>query len=165
MKYDEQILLKGAAALITPQENWLYAMITLFVVLALLALYRRRELLRLKLRQGFIMCSCAVLAFYAAKQFTADNVRAGLFALLVELIVGFWTRPRRSRYIPRSERRKVIARFERSGRRYDSRRHHIDHIIPYAKGGSNRADNLRVLDGEKNLAKSDRSPWWDVFSR
>ena len=152
-------------ALITPAENIAYAMVTLFVALVVMALYRRRELVAQKLRQGFFMMTCAVLAFWISKQFTDDNVRAALIMVLVELVVGYWYRPRRSRYISRVERRKVIARFERSGQRYNSKRHHIDHVVPYSRGGSNRADNLRVLERERNLAKSDRAPWWDVFSR
>ena len=59
-----------------------------------------------------------------------------------------------------------VCKYERrTGQRYNPRKHHIDHVVPYSRGGGSRADNLRVLDSEKNLAKSDRAPWWDVFSR
>lgn len=138
----------------------------IFVLMLLLSAYRRREAIGRKLRHLFLMVAAFVLAILVASQFTQDRPKIILIALLAELVVGVRMRPPdRSRYISRTERRKVIARFERSGKRYDPKRHHIDHVIPHSRGGSNRADNLRVLESEKNLAKSARAPWWDVFSR
>lgn len=143
----------------------LYGFVALVAGFVLLALYRRREAIAQKLRSGFFAIGGFLAVILIGRQYTTDGTKIMLAALLVEVLVLVYTRPRRSRYIPRSEKRKAIARYERSGRRYDPRKHHIDHIIPHARGGGNKADNLRVLESERNLAKSDRSPWWDFFGR
>ena len=73
--------------------------------------------------------------------------------------------PRKTRYIPRSVRDEV---FERdggrctfvgpNGKRCESRWNlHIDHIIPYAKGGRNSPDNLRLLCARHNRLEADRA--------
>lgn len=33
-------------------------------------------------------------------------------------------------------------------------RHHVDHIIPLAKGGMHHHNNLRIIDGVRNMAKN-----------
>ena len=35
-------------------------------------------------------------------------------------------------------------------------RHHVDHIIPIAKGGQHHPDNLQILTAEENLRKGSR---------
>ena len=61
--------------------------------------------------------------------------------------------PGRSRYIPRSERRKIKGHGG-----------HIDHIWPYWLGGSNTADNLRRISAKRNLRKGGKLPkLWDWF--
>jgi hypothetical protein len=144
----------------------LYFFAALVVGLVLLAIYRRREFVAAKLRSAFFALGGFALVILIARRYTTDGTKILLAALLAEVLIIFYTRPHRSRYIPRSEKRKAIERYERkTGQRYNPRRHHIDHVVPHARGGSNKADNLRVLDSERNLAKSDRSPWWDVFGR
>ena len=143
----------------------IYAIVGLLLVCALLAAYRRREAIAQYARWAFVSFGAYLLTIIVLRKFTNDNVKIVLAALLVELLIAARMKPRRSRYIARSEKRKVIERYERRGRRYDPKRHHIDHIVPYSRGGGSRADNLRVLDSEKNLAKSAKAPWWDVFSR
>lgn len=74
--------------------------------------------------------------------------------------------PARSRYVVRSERRKAIARWElKTGRKFNPRLYHVDHIVPFAKGGSSTADNLQVLERRKNLSKGAKSPRWDLLGR
>jgi 5-methylcytosine-specific restriction endonuclease McrA len=46
-----------------------------------------------------------------------------------------------------------------------SRNHHVDRLVPLAKGGSSTADNLQVMEWRKNLAKGSESPWWDLLGR
>jgi hypothetical protein len=64
---------------------------------------------------------------------------------------------RRSRSIPASVRRAVIAR-DLKGEEYDPNKHHLDHVWPFSKGGSHTADNLRVIARRKNLQKGARRP-------
>jgi len=87
---------------------------------------------------------------------------AGLFAAVITDRV----LPGRSRYIPRRERRKAIADHEaETGERFNRRIHELDHQIPFSKGGSNTADNLRVVRRRENRAKGARSSWWDILGR
>lgn len=67
------------------------------------------------------------------------------------------TRPKRSRYV-RSRVRKGVLDRDLKGERYDSRKHHIDHIWPHSRGGSNSKDNLRVISKAENLKKAARKP-------
>jgi len=69
-------------------------------------------------------------------------ILAGLISLLFLIVQ---QGKKRSRYIPRSIRRAVIAR-DLNGARFDSRKHHIDHIWPFSLGGSHTLENLRVID-------------------
>jgi 5-methylcytosine-specific restriction endonuclease McrA len=51
----------------------------------------------------------------------------------------------------------VIAR-DLKGEKYDSRKHHIDHVWPFSGGGSHTVDNLRVIERRKNLRKGAKRP-------
>jgi hypothetical protein len=63
----------------------------------------------------------------------------------------------RKRYIPRSVRRAVIAR-DLKGEKFDPRKHHMDHVWPFSKGGSHTVDNLRVIAKARNLKKGAKRP-------
>lgn len=62
-----------------------------------------------------------------------------------------------SRRIPKHIRDAVIARDLR-GKRFNGRKHHIDHIVPYSRDGECSVDNLRVVDKTTNLKKGNRLP-------
>jgi hypothetical protein len=66
--------------------------------------------------------------------------------------------PKRTRYIPARVRHAVLQRDLGHEQNYDSRRHAIDHRVPYSKGGENTVDNLRVLGRVENARKRDRMP-------
>src|ERR1039457_6110967 len=95
-----------------------------------------------------------------------------LYLLLTFCLSGVWARPRlchtvivflkwkrekRSRYIEKATKRAVIAR-DLKGEQYDSKTHHIDHVWPHSKGGSQTSDNLRVIPKKKNLQKGAKRP-------
>jgi hypothetical protein len=69
----------------------------------------------------------------------------------------FVPRPQRERRIPTSVRRAVIAR-DLKGQSFDPNVHHIDHIVPFSKGGDHSMENLRVLSRSRNLERGARMP-------
>lgn len=75
--------------------------------------------------------------------------------------------PRRDRRIPKATRRQVIARdLTSKGLKWDSSRHHIDHVVPYSRGGDHSPKNLRVMEKEKNLRKGGKMPgFWDFLRK
>jgi len=79
------------------------------------------------------------------------------FVLAIALAFYFVPRPNRSRVIPKHIRRAVIQR-DLKGAQFDSTIHHIDHIVPYSKGGDHSLANLRVIRKTENLQRGARSP-------
>jgi hypothetical protein len=129
-----------------------------------LGLYRRREGILYHLRRLII----TEVTYVAVAAFLIQTGSQPVVAILAGVVGGFVVDrlfiPRRSRYVRASERRKAIARHQaKSGERFDGRRHHLHHKVPFSKGGSNTADNLEVLQREKNLARGAKPPWWDVI--
>lgn len=70
----------------------------------------------------------------------------GVFAAAI----AFHLIPKRSRHIPVSVRRKVVARHLENGGTFDPKEHHIDHIMSFSRGGSHTVDNLRVVPKEES---------------
>jgi len=64
---------------------------------------------------------------------------------------------RRSRYISKATRRAVIER-DLKGEKFDPKKHHVDHVWPFSRGGSHTTDNLRVIEKKKNLRKGAKLP-------
>jgi 5-methylcytosine-specific restriction endonuclease McrA len=146
--------------------EWILFLVVLVVVFpVVLGIYRRREEIRHRLRR-VILVEIAYLTVFvlllATKQNPVVAIMAGLIcAMLVDRFI-----PTRTRYIPKTERRKAIARWElQTGCKFNARTHHVDHKVPFVRGGSNTADNLQVLERRKNLSKGAKSPWWDLLGR
>lgn len=125
--------------------EWIPNLIVLgLFYLALLSIRRRREAIRYTLRRLFFVG----LAYLGVIKYLSQQGSAPLEAILGGVIAGLVADAlvrKRSRYIPRRERRKAIARFEaNTGKRYNSKKHDLHHEIAFSKGGSNTADKLRV---------------------
>jgi hypothetical protein len=131
----------------------------------LLGVHRRREGIFHRLRRVLIVEACylgvAALVIQASGQ-PAEGILAGLVAgLIADRFIA-----KRSRHVRNSERRKAIRRFESStGTKYDRRRHDLHHDVAFSSGGSNTADNLRVLPRGENRRRGARAPWWDLLGR
>ena len=99
-----------------------------------------------------------VVAFFGLGVLGRSEMEAFLGGTLGAALVVIST-PKRRRYVPAKVRRQVIAQFEaESGEKYNSRKHHIDHIVPFSKGGSHTVVNLQVIPKRKNLKKGARLP-------
>lgn len=146
-----------------PNADWI-----IFIVGAIVCLYWLRALrlarqgARLSLRNlakaalvfFFLMMILATLRLRTHFQPPQEQVAAGIVAVIFFVR---WQGQKRSRYIPKATRRAVIKR-DLKGEKFDPQKHHVDHVWPFAKGGSHTADNLRVIDKKKNLQKGAKRP-------
>ena len=146
-----------------PNVDWVIFIVGFFVCLYWLrALRLAREGARLFLRNlasAVLMFCASMLILTAARlqthlQPSQEQVIAGIVALL---FFGRFQSRKRSRYIPKATRRAVIKR-DLKGEKFDPEKHHVDHVWPHSKGGSNTTDNLRVVEKKKNLQKGAKRP-------
>jgi hypothetical protein len=136
-----------------------------FVLLFAVGIRRRREGIRHKLRAILVLEIAYLSVAFVLVNVGVQPVAAILIGLLAAFALKGFLRPR-SRYIPARERRKAIARHElETGKKFNPRTHELDHVVPFSKGGSSTADNLRVTEKKSNRAKGAKSPWWDVLGR
>lgn len=84
------------------------------------------------------------------------TLQAFIIGVLVEALAMF-RYPKRARRIPKHVRRKVIER-DVGLENWDWQRFHIDHRVPFSRGGSHTVDNLRVISKTANLRKGGRRP-------
>jgi len=146
-----------------PDADWM-----IFIVGAVFCLYWLRALrlaragARLFLRNfaKAILVFCGVMMILTALrlqthlQLSQEQVAAGFVAFL---FLGRSQTKKRSRYIPKSTRRAVIER-DLKGEKFNPQKHHVDHVWPFARGGSHTTDNLRVIEKRKNLQKGVKRP-------
>jgi HNH endonuclease len=103
---------------------------------------------------------CIVLAVCSTPQlqvYLQPAQAKGISGFIAFLLFLHWQGQKRSRYIPKATKRAVIAR-DLKGEKYDSKKHHIDHVWPHSRGGSHTSDNLRVIPKKKNLQKGAKRP-------
>ncbi len=112
---------------------------------------------------GAALVGVVIYGLFAAIRPGNVELATGLAGAGVLCVLAFGRK--RSRHIPAHVRQAVIARDLR-GAKFDPRRHHLDHIQPFSRGGSHTEDNLRVVNRRKNLRKGARKPKpWDWFFR
>ena len=142
-----------------------FALVLPFLLVLAPGVWRRRESIRFRLRVVIVAEAAYLLVTLCLTQAGWSGPQAVVCGVFAGLVVGLLQRGR-TRYIPRSERRKAIARFEyKTGRKYNPRVHDLDHVVPFSRGGNSTADNLRVIERRTNRAKGSRSPWWDLLGR
>lgn len=124
----------------------------------ILPLWAAREGLAWGIKRGTVAILGAAVVDRIA---IAKGIQPGA-AFLGALVFGLMAAqlvPARRRYIPAHVKRKVIQEYEsRTGRKYNAREVEIDHIWPFARGGSHTADNLRAIEKTKNRRKGAKKP-------
>jgi len=103
---------------------------------------------------GVVMLGFSASSLHQHIQPKQEQIVSGFLALAM---FGQLQRRKRSRYIPTATKRAIIER-DLKGQIYDSSKHHIDHVWPFSRGGSNTQDNLRVIEKRKNLQKGAKRP-------
>jgi hypothetical protein len=127
------------------RPNWIFIAIAAVAGLYVLKAIRlSREALRpilLRFAVGFLI---GMLYYAQWGQKTGDTlVHNGVFFGAVTAAI--FHRKRRRHY-SRKIRRQVIARdFKGREHEYDPKKHHIDHKVAFARGGSHTLDNLRII--------------------
>lgn len=146
-----------------PKADWIILIVGAVVCLywlRALRLAREGALLFIRNLLRGIIVFCLLMAVLNAVRLQTnwnppqEEIAAGFVALI---IFGSFQGRKRSRYIPKSVRRAVIAR-DLNGEAFDPEKHHIDHVWPFSRGGSHTTDNLRVLDKKRNLRKGAKRP-------
>lgn len=130
---------------------------------------RKQQWLRYKAKQMLVFIIVYAAGVYVLAQQRLPSLEVAVFSLLAGLGSGwlFVAPPKGGRRIPKSVRQQVIARdLTSKGLKWDPSKYHIDHRVPFSRGGDNSLRNLRVVEKEKNLRKGDKMPsFWDFLRK
>jgi hypothetical protein len=130
---------------------------------------RKKELIRFKIRRATVALATYTIVALVLIQQKLNPIEAIIFAMLAGMGSGWLlvNPPKNERRIPKAVRRAVIDRdLTSKGLKWDRNKHHIDHVVPYSRGGDHSTRNLRVLEKERNLRKGSRMPsFWDFLKR
>lgn len=149
-----------------PADQQLLKIVAGVVIFFLLvSIRRRREAIRHRIRRVIIVEGVYLGVAYVMAQVGRTGIESLLGGIVAALVVNQMM-PGRSRHIPTSVRRRKIAEYElRTGKKFNPRKHELDHEVAFSKGGSHTEDNLRVVEKGKNRSKGAKSPWWDLLGR
>lgn len=117
--------------------------LAIFALMVLASVSARRDLFRPRARYLIAIGTVGGIVYAFAQKMT-DQSHAVLYAIGAGLFAGF-------------------AAVRTLDWLYNPKKHEIDHVVPWSRGGGNEADNLKVIPKARNRAKSNRSPWWDIF--
>jgi hypothetical protein len=131
---------------------------------------RKKEQLRYKIRRTVVgLVGYLIVALVLLHHRVLPPYVAIIFAMLAGF--GFqWLlvpRPKKERRIPKAVRRAVIDRdLTSKGLKWNPEKYHIDHVVPFSRGGDHSIRNLRVMEKQRNLNKGNRMPsLWDFLKR
>jgi len=150
-----------------PQASTNFTPIIVAIVALLVTWYfyqiasRKKEWLRYKLKSLIVSEVAFIASAYVLSQQRLPGAEVLLFSILIGLGCGFLfvKAPRSSRRIPKALRQQVIARdLTSKGLKWDPTKYHIDHVVPFSRGGDNSLRNLRVVEKERNLRKGGKMP-------
>lgn len=148
----------------------------ILVVLALVGtwyLYQITSRKKERLRYSLKWLGVAEVCYLGAATILGRQHLAPLESIVFAMLVGVGCaellvrRPRRDRRIPKPIRQQVIARdLTSKGLKWDSTKYHLDHVVPFSRGGDHSVRNIRVLEKERNIRKGNRMPkLWDFLRR
>jgi len=120
---------------------------------------RKKDNLRFRAHRVAVALGCYLGGFVVLTKLGYKPIEALAFGFVLGIAAGFYLvrPPVRTRVIPADVKRAVIAR-DLKGARFNPKIHHIDHIVPYSKGGDNSLSNLRVISKTENLRRGARMP-------
>lgn len=120
---------------------------------------KRSDIVRMKVRRLIVAVSVYVVGILILRDMKYSEIETVVGACVAALAVSlFFVRPdSRSRRVSKSVRRQVIQR-DLGNEQFDGSKHHIDHIVPFSRGGDNSPENLRVVDKKQNLRRGAKMP-------
>jgi len=122
---------------------------------------RKTKAVWFKTKRLIVSLVCYLTATYILSQQRLPPIEAVFFGALAGLGSAWLLvkSPTETRRIPKAIRRQVIARdLTSKGLTWDPAKHHIDHLVPFSRGGDNSLRNLRVIEKQRNLRKGGRMP-------
>jgi len=135
--------------------------LTVFLWYGYQVLSRKRQRVQFKIQRLIVAIPCYVVAAMLLTRQNLPPIEVGILSLLAAfgaawLLVKV---PKHDRRIPADVRQAVIARdLTSKGLKWDSSKHHIDHVVPFSRGGDNSVRNLRVIAKTQNLRKGKKMP-------
>lgn len=151
----------------TPQATASGVNIAVIVGIGIVAWYlyqigsRKKDQVPYKLKRTVV----ALVAYLVAALMLTKQGLAALEAIPLGMLAGMglaWLLvkpPKVGRRIPAAIRRQVIAKdLTSKGLKWDRSKHHIDHLVPFSRGGDDSLRNLRVIEKHRNLQKGGKMP-------
>lgn len=129
---------------------------------------RKTARVRYKLRLIAVYLPVTFITLAVLKSEGMAETTAAVFSILAGCGAAYLVTkpPKQNRRIPKAVRDAVIARdLISKGLKWDPAKYHIDHRVPFSKGGDNSMRNLCVVEKNKNLSKGNKLPGVREFLR